>query len=73
MVTKLAETVSGKITGTGSHSRPGSRQNSRTRRKPSTELEAFEDARTYLSRPSDSSDASYQGNDRMAEPMATHQ
>lgn len=43
------------------------------RRKSGTELDSFEDARTHLSRPSDSSDASYRASDSLAEPMATHQ
>ncbi len=78
IVTKLVQTVSGKITGTGQSSKPASRQNSRPdnntgRRKSGTEMEDFEDARTTLARRSDSSDGSYQSPDVMAEPMATHQ
>ena len=50
-------------------SRSNSRSNSRTRKVTSstrgTELEEFEDARTELSRPSDSSDGIFEG----AEPM----
>ncbi|DBA75042.1 hypothetical protein WJX77_009599 [Trebouxia sp. C0004] len=72
IVSKLAA----KIPGTGSRpvSRQSSRQNSRSmaRRKSGTELDSFEDARTHLSRPSDSSDASYRASDSLAEPMATH-
>ena len=71
IITRLAETVSGKITGSQPGSRQASRQNSlgTGRRKSGTELEAFEDAGTHLYRPSDSSEASY----RAAEPMAAHQ
>ncbi len=69
--------LAAKIPGTGSRpaSRQNSRQNSRSmaRKKSGTELDSFEDARTHLSRPSDSSDASYRASDSLAEPMATHQ
>jgi len=72
-VSKLADKIPG--TGSRSVSRQNSRQNSRSmaRRKSGTELESFEDARTHLSRPSGSSDASYHASDSLAEPTATHQ
>ena len=74
-VSKLAGAISGKIAGSGHNSRQNSRQNSRTGRRKSggTELEHFEDARTGLTNPSDSSDGSYQNHEAYAEPMAAHQ
>ena len=66
IVSKLASAVSGK-----GNSKKTSRQNSRTGRNRSggTELEHFEDARTGMMNPDDSSDGSPQA---LAEPMATH-
>ena len=71
IVTKLAQTVSGKI-GSAMPSANNSRTNSRTTaRKGSrgTELEEFEDARTSLTHASGTTDGSME----VAEPMATHQ
>lgn len=55
-------------------SKKTSRQNSRTGKKRSggTELEHFEDARTGMISPEDSSDGSYQSPRALAEPIATH-
>ena len=66
IVSKLAAAVSGK-----GDSKKTSRQNSRTGRR-GTELEHFDDARTGMMNPSDSSDGSYQSPRALAEPMATH-
>lgn len=65
-MSKLANAVSGKADG-----KKTSRQNSRTGRNRSggTELEHFEDARTGMISPEDSSDGSPLA---LAEPMATH-
>lgn len=66
-VSKLAGAVSGK-----GGSKKTSRQNSRTGRNKSggTELEHFEDARTGMISPDDSSDGSHQSPRAMAEPLA---
>ena len=68
-MSKLAGAVSGK-----GDSKKTSRQNSRTgkNRSGGTELEHFDDARTSMMNPSDSSDGSYQSPRALAEPMATH-
>ena len=64
-MSRLAGAVSGK-----GDSKKSSRQNSRTGRSASTELEHFEDAKTGMIHPDDSSDGSYP--DALAEPLAAH-
>lgn len=66
IMSKLAGAVSGVA------DKKSSRQNSRTGRSAGTELEHFEDAKTGMIHPSDSSDGSYQGPDALAEPLAAH-
>ncbi|KAL3133713.1 hypothetical protein ABBQ32_008207 [Trebouxia sp. C0010 RCD-2024] len=63
--------LAGAVSGVGD-SKKSSRQNSRTGRSAGTELEHFEDAKTGMIHPSDSSDGSYQGPDTLAEPLAAH-